>query len=78
MATRKTTTPKKVQDVFYAVIPEKYPIKNNEEIYAFNTIEHAFLDAQEHYDDDPIKANFIVYEIKRRGVVKLNIDVKIL
>lgn len=78
MATRKKATPAKTQDVFYTVTPEEYPLKKHEDITLFETIEHAFFDAQECYDGDPTEANFIVYEIKRKGVVKLNIDVKIL
>lgn len=82
MATRKTKTTaspvKKEEKSFYAVIPEKYPLENDEDIRIFNSIERAFLIAQDDYDVDPTENKFFVYEIKKKGVVKLDINVQVL
>jgi len=76
MATKKTVKAPEDQ-VFYAVIPDKYPIENNEDIKMFTTIEQAFFDAQDAYDIDLSKDKYIVYELKKKGIVNMKVDIEL-
>jgi len=78
MATKKSTTVKKGEELFYAVVPEQYPLENGDEITIFNTIEHGFFDTQDSYHDvDPATDKFFVYEIRKKGVVNVKVDINI-
>jgi hypothetical protein len=77
MATKKTTKPVIKDKTFYAVVPEKHPLKSDIELIIFDSIESAFFDAKDSYDADPSKEKFVVYEIKRKGVVNINVDIKL-
>lgn len=76
MATKKAV-PQKKEEIFYAVIPEKYSPECGNEILVFESIEQAFFDAEHHYEADPSKDKFVVYEIKRKGIVNIKLDIQL-
>lgn len=78
MATKKSTPVKKQEEqVFYIVTPDTAPLSNMDEVPVFTTVEQAFFDAQENYEAHPSENKFFLYEVKKRGIVNLKIDVQI-
>lgn len=76
MATKKAT-PQKKEEIFYAVIPEQYPLETNDEITVYKSIEQGFFDAQRQYDVDAGEDKFVIYEIKRKGIVNIKVDIQL-
>lgn len=75
MATKRPTPTKKTEQVFYAVIPDKYSPECGDEITVFKSIERAFFDAEHQYDTDPATDKFNVYEIRKKGTVNIKVDI---
>jgi len=74
MTTKKTT---KTEKSLYIVIPERNELRNGFETSVFNTVDQAYYDAQENYVTDPSEDKYIVYEVIKKGYVKINIDIQI-